>query len=704
MRILLIEPPQGDPAQPYSSLSVLLGAWRSAGIDVDVRDLNMEFFNYLCRTDTIQRHLYQVRERLSSKTFHNEDEKRLLQRADTSGDCILSGIQKALGILKDKSHFYNPSLYAWAIRLISRSLETVSAGYYPGKVSLQTFQTAHSHLSSHGILASIADEKSNPFVHYCDEVIKEQFIKLKPDIMAVSVTFQTQLIPAYTLAAKVKTWLPGIKVVFGGGAITRINHKLLNSPHLFRDVDACIIFEGETAFPALLHEWEKGRSGLAAPTVMVRTTKTKGISMSEKIHIEDMDILPSPDHRGLSLHDYWWPEPALLINCARGCYWGRCAFCQISQATRGPQRNRYRLRSAGKIASDVVFVNKQTGALSFNLSVDALPPRALVEISDALKAAGLPVSWDTEIRLDKGLNYEVLKGMADSGCRYIRFGFESASDRVTKLMNKGTSLKVTDRILNDCRDIGITVSLMCQIGFPGETPEESRQTISYLKKVHDRVAFISIVPFVLEHGSIIFQNPDRYGIQIYANPEHEDLSWMYNYTSTDGIESSDTYALYEELERLLDKTFPDRDLFFKGGLGHAHTSLYTRQYPFKTFITWNQHPHRGPDVIRADSTLRTAKGLSLKSDSDSHPDEKWSKFIVSSTEVPEKVITIHGSALLVLAACVKPVGLQSMAHWIRHLSNYEYSADEADALIESLYEAGLLLTHENDRREVPFMG
>ncbi len=81
MHVLLLQPPQSDPAQPYSSLAVLLGAWRACGHRVDVADLNLEFFNYLCSPDVLRRAIYDITVRLSAGKFSDDVERMVLQRA-----------------------------------------------------------------------------------------------------------------------------------------------------------------------------------------------------------------------------------------------------------------------------------------------------------------------------------------------------------------------------------------------------------------------------------------------------------------------------------------------------------------------------------------------------------------------------------------------------------------------------------------------
>ena len=205
----------------------------------------------------------------------------------------------------------------------------------------------------------------------------------------------------------------------------------------------------------------------------------------------------------------------------------RCAFCMISPATWGPERmgKSYRVRSMEKVFDDLILANKQTGAKAFNFANDILPPKSLFEIGERLKNSGLPFTWDSEIRLDRGLS--------------------------------------------------------------------------------------SLTQFSLERGSIVYQNPERFGVTIHPLPDLEDLAWTYAYTRTDGIDVNQTTQLFEEIEGALDQSYPDRDLFFKGGLGHAHTTLYTRRYAPETFCRWNEDLQRNSSTLENGMILRTSKGLSF---------------------------------------------------------------------------------------------
>jgi len=697
MRVLLVQPPQSDPAQPYSSLGALLGAWRQASLMVDVLDLNLEFFNYLCSTEVLHRSLETVERRLANRRFRDANEREVLERVVCTGQWLESVTPRALAVLRDKEQFFDPASYAWAFRAIHRALDLVSAPAYPGRVTMQSFRTGQSHFSSKGILAATSDGETNLFLPFCQDKVIRRIVTLAPDVVAVSVTFQTQLIPAFTLAAEVRKSLPGVRIVLGGATISRIRDYLRQAPHLFRDVDAVVLFEGETAFPELLSEWDKGEPGLAAPNVMMLVDGA--VRDSGTIHTEDLDSLPSPDHDGLPLNQYWSPEPALLINSARGCYYGRCAFCMISPATWGPERmgRTYRMRSVERVVDDVLRVHRQTGATAINFANDILPPRALREIGEALAGIDFAVTWDSEIRLERGLSRSTLQQMFDGGCRHLRFGFETASARVATLMDKGTDTEVSRRILRDCRDVGISVCLLCQMGFPGETNEEAIETLRFLQDHSEQVAFVSLTQFVLEKGSGVFVKPESYGITVRENPNELDLSWMYRFDRADGVTPEDTTSLYEEVEARLDRIFPNRDLFFKGGLGHAHTTLYTGRYPPARFAEWNRSGFRKAAPLNWQTSLRTAERLSLFC-KQTHPESGWSRYLASSGEVPELLVEVDGSLLALLVAALRPMSVDSLVQLIRVMSAGRFTMSEAEELVQQVFDVGFLLDATEDGR------
>ena len=233
MRVLLIQPPQSDPAQPYSSLAVLLAAWRGAGLAVDVLDLNLEFFNYLVRPDVVAHAVEEAARKLSDAAYESDDDLIELEQAAAIGRLAAPLTTRAIATLKSKETFYDPEQYAWAIRMLRRTLGIHSACVMPGGIGLQTFRAGASYLSSHGIMAMAEDSRTNLFLRHAGSFAKGLIEQRKPDVIALSVTFQTQLIPAFTLARCIRQWLPATRIVLGGATITRIREKISAAPHCF---------------------------------------------------------------------------------------------------------------------------------------------------------------------------------------------------------------------------------------------------------------------------------------------------------------------------------------------------------------------------------------------------------------------------------------------------------------------------------------
>jgi radical SAM superfamily enzyme YgiQ (UPF0313 family) len=53
-----------------------------------------------------------------------------------------------------------------------------------------------------------------------------------------------------------------------------------------------------------------------------------------RLHVEDVNALPTPDFEGLPLSRYLAPAPALPILTGKGCYFNRCKFCDIPSMNR----------------------------------------------------------------------------------------------------------------------------------------------------------------------------------------------------------------------------------------------------------------------------------------------------------------------------------------------------------------------------------
>lgn len=185
---------------------------------------------------------------------------------------------------------------------------------------------------------------------------------------------------------------------------------------------------------------------------------------------------------------------SLSTVSSRGCPYA-CTFCY-----RGSQGERnYGMRSAEHIAKQVRgYVDKYDldfiGFPDDNFAVDK---RRIKKMVPVFKEYGLDkVRWGTHTRMDEA--DERSYDMAESGCVYIGFGAESASEHTLTSMKKGgfilsngtSNIKVNGNhyefpntmmnAIKTCKSAGIHANCTWIMGYPGEELEHLKTSVAFI--------------------------------------------------------------------------------------------------------------------------------------------------------------------------------------------------------------------------------
>jgi hypothetical protein len=96
--------------------------------------------------------------------------------------------------------------------------------------------------------------------------------------------------------------------------------------------------------------------------------------------------------------------------------------------------------------------------------------------------------------------------------RKINFGFESASDRVCGLLDKGNQRGRSSKIIKDCAEAGIEVDLQTMLGLPGERFEDALETIDFLVSHKQFISHVTFNTYYLTPFNHVYQDPLKYGI------------------------------------------------------------------------------------------------------------------------------------------------------------------------------------------------
>jgi hypothetical protein len=331
-----------------------------------------------------------------------------------------------------------------------------------------------------------------------------------------------------------KTADPKIHICIGGARVCY--DRLWTRPEIFSVVDSVITGEGEHALLGLIQKLEAGDDDWSNVPNLIYSRDGK-VLHSQSTHIEDVNVLPTPDWNGLPLEKYFSPELVLLLSTTRGCYWGKCAFCTVSEAT----AQKYRPRRIELVLEDMRTLHQRHGATHFFVSVDAEPPTRMKALADGIRNRGYPFVWQTETRFSPPLSLEDCAQIYAGGCRYLIFGLESANQRILDLMKKGTKVSTSDSVIRNCAQAGIGVNLQTIMGFPTEEKSEAKDTADFILNHEAYVDTICISPFTLQPSSVVDTNPSAYGItQIDRDVEADaDIVLSYSYQVERGMRQDD---------------------------------------------------------------------------------------------------------------------------------------------------------------------
>ena len=553
MKVMLIFPPDWYPSEPYLSLPSLTAVLRQAGHTVIQKDINLEMYDWYFGEDFLKKVLHRVPQqldrlrKLSKKRDLNADEMDLqLALCDLTRqriDELIKKAEKAKAIIRGEI-FYDIDKLEWAIKVFREVTSVISMVYAPARICMPPMETDLSYkvFSSSEVMDAIHDTQVNVYRDVFEHLVKPVIEQEQPDVIGISIVLQQQLFSSMTFCALIKQHFPSIHVTIGGNTVTRLRDVLPQSP-LFRYFDSAVAYEGETAFVQLVAAVGAKRSLADVPNTMYKDDT--GIHTSPTSYSEDMATLPPPDFDGLPLEKYFVPTKVLPYLATRGCYWGRCEFCDHGEGyTAG-----YRTKKIQEIIDEIRHLKDKYGAKHFHFTDESYPPALFRKLSRGLIDSKMDIIWTTHMRFEKSLLDEsVWQDAKESGCRYLHFGYESGNERVLKLMDKATTTEIITQHLQMSADVGIWNHCMGFFGFPGETKEEAWSSVQFLEANKEHVHSLGFGTFDLSKHTPVAKDPERWGVTVYKNPEW-DLALDYYYTVKNGMSIEEAERVFEEFER-----------------------------------------------------------------------------------------------------------------------------------------------------------
>jgi len=554
LKTMLLFPPEWVPTAPYLALPSLTAVLRQHGHEVIQKDVNIEMYDLFfsdafliwvkARMD-MQLHELEAKERAGLLTDQETDQKACLETKTVWDVFELAERAESAKRVVRGEEFYEADKLELALNTFREVMQYISAAYYPASL---VFYPMESNLGyrpgvSREVLACLEDDQVNVYRDVCRQLILPAVHKEAPDVVGVSIGTQMQLMAGLTLCKMIKEAFPHIHITVGGNVITRLQEELPNHPRLLTEVfDSAIMYEGEHALLWLLEALSGQRDLAAVPNLMYRDAT--GIQVNKEIYTEKTTALPLPDFDGLPLDSYFVPVRILPYLATRGCYWGRCTFCDHGQG----YFDQYRGLPAQDVVRQIKALKEKYRAEHFLFADESYPPALFKKVTHLLVEQEIGIKWTTLIRFEETLqDPELWKLAAKSGCCTLYYGMESANERVLNLMDKHVKKSVIENNLQQAAEVGIWNHVMAFYGFPGETREEAEETRQFLLDNKDQIHSVELFYFVAYRHTPMVRNPDRFGITIHKQEEY-DLPLDYYYTLNEpvGLTCLDAMQLCEE--------------------------------------------------------------------------------------------------------------------------------------------------------------
>ena len=554
MKILLLFPPDWLPSEPYLSLPALTSVLRPAGHEVLQKDINVEMYDMFFSRPFLEQvssritlelnHLLHVEKKRALDEEESTLKEQLVQSTPDKFDQLACNAEKAKNILRGDS-FYDINQLEWATNTLHETMALISLGYYPAQICFPPIETdlVYKPFMSSEILEALDDDQINVYRDVYHQLIAPILKKENPGMVGISIVQQKQIIPTFTFSKMIKEEFPNVHITIGGNIVTRIREELKTQDKLFEYIDSAILYEGENAYLQLVDAVEQVKPLTGLPNLIYRDEY--GIHTNKDVCSEDLAKLPPPDFDGLALEKYFVPKLILPFLATRGCYWGKCTFCDHFQG----YVEGFRTMQIDQIIEEIRFLKEKYNTRYFHFTDESYPPALFRKLSQRLIEEKLNIVWTTHMRFEETLlDEQVWQDAHASGCRYLHFGYESGNQRVLQLMDKATKLDAIETNLRMSSKAGIWNHIMGFFGFPGETREEAEDSKRFVHENRAHVHSLGFMTYVLGKYSPVAFEPEKYGVSYYKNPEW-DLAMDYYFTLKEGLNIQEALDVFEEFER-----------------------------------------------------------------------------------------------------------------------------------------------------------
>ncbi|HEX9334660.1 MAG TPA: radical SAM protein [Pseudonocardiaceae bacterium] len=329
-------------------------------------------------------------------------------------------------------------------------------------------------------------------------------------MIGISVPMGPQLLPALVLAQHLRDLRPRTPIVLGGPALSLMSPAELGRLLTNWDaVDAVVRFDGEQPLHELLVQAREGRWE-PAQVAGVSYRDGDAVRHNEPGVGLPVNALPAPLYPVAALAAL--ADPALGVTQARGCYWGKCDYCDFIELYDGspPFRGRH---PVGFVA-ELRLLAQRHGVRRFSFITESLPPAFARRLCELLLAERLDLRWTSFAMVDRRFDRELLASIVAAGCEFLVVGMETTITRVLKLVHKSADREQNLRFLRDAREVGLPLVVNLIPDLPTTTYDEAMTALDDVREFTDTMRSVSVFPFEPTRSSNVGRTPERFGLDV----------------------------------------------------------------------------------------------------------------------------------------------------------------------------------------------
>jgi len=317
----------------------------------------------------------------------------------------------------------------------------------------------------------------------------KEFVDYDPSIICVSTLFTPAYRNMIDHGRVIRNLFPSAFITAGGGVPTNMHRHIFAESDCF---DALCYGEGEKPLLGYIQASDK-RGFLEAHPAWITKEKSASMQLFQFDFVENLDDIPFLDYGIISIQDYrinsilsTYPfakgkTHSMPIMASRGCT-HHCCFCS-SHTVHG---RKMRYHSVSRVREDFERFKEQyeTETIVFFDDHFMADRRRFFELIDVMNGLGLTAFFPSSLAL-YALDRKALAALKSVGLNQIVLSIESGSDRVLKeVMHKPLNLSIVNRVITDCRELGLDTDANILIGLPGETKRDIEDARAFLKTVN----------------------------------------------------------------------------------------------------------------------------------------------------------------------------------------------------------------------------